>query len=72
MLAFRGAKDAIEIFLGLADVLADDAGEIDFVEVEAQLAGDHSRGHRFAGSRSAGKENFETQAGGNAFVESPL
>ena len=39
----RGAKDAIEILLGLADVLADDAGEIDLVEVEPELARDRLR-----------------------------
>ena len=72
LLDSRGVKDAIEIFLGLADVFADDAGKIDFVEVETELGRDHSRSHRFAGARSPGEENFETQAGGNALVKSPL
>ena len=33
-------EDPVEVLLGLADVLVDDRGEVDDVEVEAELAGD--------------------------------
>ena len=48
--AFRRGEDAIEILLGLANVLADDTREIDFVEVQTQLTRDDLGGHRLARS----------------------
>src|SRR6266508_3853837 len=38
-----GAKDALEVLLGLTDVLADDGGQVDAKQVQAQVVG-HDRG----------------------------
>ena len=48
-LRLGGVEDAAQVLLRLADVLADDAGEVDPVEVEAQVRGDDLGGHRLAG-----------------------
>ena len=70
--ALGGAKDAIEIFLRLANVFADQTGEIDLIEVEPEFASDDTGGHRFAGARSAGKKHFEPHAGGDSLLKSPF
>ena len=51
--ARRGPEDALEVLLGLADVLVDDGREVDDVQVEAQAAGDDLGRHRLAGARVA-------------------
>ena len=39
----RGFKQRSELLLRLADVLGDDAGEVDLIEVQTQLARDQAR-----------------------------
>ena len=46
-------EDPVEVLLGLADVLVDHRRQVDDVEVEAQLAGQHLGRHRLAGARLA-------------------
>ena len=41
----RGGEDAIEILLGLADILADDPGQIDAKHVEAEMIADEGGSH---------------------------
>ena len=38
----RHGKDAAQVFLGLADVLADDRAQVDTVQVTVQVVGEHS------------------------------
>src|SRR5262249_5875009 len=52
----RFSEDTGQVLLRLADELADDGGEIDFVEVERELAGDDLRRHRLPGARGTGKQ----------------
>jgi hypothetical protein len=47
-----GAKDTIEIFLGLANVITDQTGEINLIEVKPEFASDHTGGHGLARARS--------------------
>ena len=49
-------EDPLEVLLGLADVLVDDRGEVDRVQVQAELGGDHLRRHRLAGAGVTGEQ----------------
>ena len=64
-------EDAVEVLLRLADVLVDDGGEVDRVEVEAQLAGDHLGGHRLAGPRRPGEQRRDALAAATAALHAP-
>ena len=49
-------EDAVEVLLRLADVLVDDRGEVDDVEIEAEIGGDDLGRQRLAGPRVAGEQ----------------
>ena len=48
--AVRGVEEAIEILLGLADVLARDGCKIDPIERKRELRGEPARGESLAGT----------------------
>ena len=58
----RGIEEAAQVFLGLADVFADHRREVDAIEVEAQVVGDHLGCHGLAGAALARKEGVDAQA----------
>ena len=68
---FGGVKNAAQILFGFADVLADDARQIDAIEVEVQFRGEYFGGHRFAGSADAGKQGADAEASRTCAGESP-
>src|SRR5207249_9362451 len=68
----RRPKDAIEILLGLADVLADDPGEVNLIEVQPQVPGYDPGRHRLARARGPGEEDFQALAGRDALCKAPL
>src|SRR2546430_3528262 len=57
-------EHAAEVLLRLADVLADDRAQIDPVEVEAELGGEHLGGHRLSRSARPGEERADPEAAG--------
>jgi hypothetical protein len=58
----RLVEQAGEVLLGLADVLVDDAGQIDAIQVEGQFAGQDLGGHRLAGARLAAEQHRQPAA----------
>ena len=66
------AENALEVFLGLADELADQVRQLDLVEVQPQLAGDHLGRHGFAGPRRTGKQDSHPVAGGELLADPPF
>ena len=70
--ARRGSEDALEVLLGLADVLVDDRREVDDVEVEAELAGDDLGGHRLAGARVAREQRDDAVPATAARAHAPV
>src|SRR5262249_13073334 len=70
--ALLGAvEDVAEILLRLADVLADDAGQVDAIEVELQMVGEDVGGHRLARAGRARKERADAAPSGQARGEAP-
>ena len=67
----RLVEDAVEVLLGLADVLADHRRQVDLVQLEAQLGGDDLGGHRLAGAGRAGEEGGRRPRPRPAAVEAP-
>ena len=57
-------EDPLEVLLGLADVLVDDRRQVDDVEVEPEVAGDHLGRHRLAGAGVAGEQRGDAAARG--------
>ena len=57
--AARGGEDAIEILFRLADILADDAGQIDAKHVEPQMIADDGGSHGLARAGSAREQGFQ-------------
>ena len=64
-------KDPAEIFLGLADVLRDDRGEIDPYELEAELRGHDRSRHGLAGARLPGVQASDTARDAEVALEAP-
>ena len=64
-------EDAVEVLLGLADVLVDDGRQVDDVQVEAEVAREHLRGHRLAGARIAREERGDARGAGCCRRPSP-
>jgi hypothetical protein len=56
------AEDPVEVLLRLADVLVHDGREIDDVQVEPELAGDHLSRQRLAGPGVTGEEGGQPAA----------
>ena len=46
----RLSEDPVQVLLGLAHVLVDHGGQVDHVEVQPQLHGQHLGGHRLPGA----------------------
>ena len=67
----RRGEDPLEVLLGLADVLADDRGEVDLVEVQPELAGDDLGGHGLAGARRPGEQRADARARRRAPARTP-
>ncbi len=65
-------EDAGQVLLGVANVLTDDGGEVDLVEVQAQLSSDDVRGHGLTRARGTGKEHVESLSQRELVVEAPL
>ena len=57
-------EDPLQVLLGLPDVLVDDGGQVDRVQVEPQVAGDHLGGHRLAGARVPGEQRGHARGRG--------
>lgn len=55
-------EDALQVLLGLADVLVDDRGELDDVEIEAEFGGDDLGGERLAGAGLAREQSEHPSA----------
>ena len=66
-----GIEDLLEILLGFADVLADHCGEVDAVEIEAQLVREHLGRECLAGAAGSGEERADAQTAPAARGESP-
>src|SRR6185437_15161434 len=66
-------KDAIEVLLGLADVLADDSGEVDAPEIESGFAREHGGAHRFPCAWASAEERGDAGSAREAPLrENPL
>ena len=70
--ALGGAEHAVEVLLGLADVLRDHGGEVEAEEVEAEVAREHLAGHRLARAGLAGEQHLEALAPGDGLLVAPL
>ena len=55
-----------------ADVLVDDGGEVDGVQVQPQVAGDHLGRHRLAGAGVAGEQGGDAVPAAAARAHPPL
>src|SRR5439155_14002746 len=69
--SFSGVKNAPEVLLGLADVLADDAGEIDAIEIEVEVGRDDLRGHRLSGAARAREQRGDAPTTAELRAEAP-
>ncbi len=65
-------EDAREVLLGLADVLGDDRGQVDPVQLEPELAGQDLGGQGLAGARGAGEQRGDPLAAGDLALEAPV
>src|SRR5262245_44814691 len=60
-----------QVLLGLADVLANYASEIDAIEVECEVGGEDLRGHGFAGAAGACEQGRDAAAARQLRAETP-
>ena len=67
-----GLEDAVEVLLGLPDVLGDDGGEVDAEELEPELGAEHLGGHRLAGARLAREQHLEPLGARDGALVAPL
>ena len=65
-------EDLREVLLGLADPLADNRREVDLIEVEPELGGDHRCRERLAGARWPREQHAEAFAVRQLALEAPL
>jgi hypothetical protein len=70
--AVGGAEDALEVLLGLPDVLRDDGREIDAVEVQAELGAEHLRAHGLAGAGLAREQDLQPLGPGDGLLVAPV
>ena len=68
----RVVEELREVLLGLADVLAHDARQVDPKQLQPQLAREHLGGHGLAGARFAGEERGEATAERDAPAKTPV
>src|SRR5262245_39619342 len=62
----------MQIFLGLADVLAHDLREVDLVQVQPEFPRDDFGGHRLAGSRRTREEHVESATERELLLKTPF
>ena len=67
-----GAEDALEVLLGLPDVLRDDGGEVDAEEVQPELGAEHLRAHRLARPRLAREQHLQPLRAGDGALVAPV
>ena len=67
----RLLKDRPQVLFGLADVLADDLGQIDLVQLHVQLVGDDLGAHGLAGARLPREEDGQPPAVPHLAVKAP-
>ena len=71
--AARAASKMRSRFFSVSPIyLLTTAGELDLVEIEAELACDHARGHGLAGARRSGEQHLQAGADGDPAREPPL
>ena len=68
----RRREDALQVLLGLADVLVDHGGEVDDVQLQVEVVRDHLGGHRLAGARVAGEQGGDPDAATAAGPHPPV
>jgi hypothetical protein len=67
-----GGEHAVQVLLGLTDVLADHPGQVDPVQVEAQLPGDDLGAHGLAGAGRPREQRVDAASKGQLGREPPL
>ncbi len=65
-------EDAVQVLLGLADVLVDDGREVDHVQVQPEVAGEDLGRHRLAGAGIAGEQGRHPTTAGGGVPHPPL
>ena len=65
-------KQPAQILLGLADIFAHHCREINAVQVETQIVGDHLGSHGLSRTAFAGKESVDTQTTVHLLGKPPL
>ena len=65
-------EDPLEVLLGLPDVLVDDRGQVDRVQVQPEVGGDHLGGHGLAGAGVAGEQRGHAAAAAAALAHPPV
>ena len=68
----RLLEDAGEVLLRLADVLRDQAGKVDLVDVQAEVVGDDLRRHGLAGAGLAGEQGGDAPAQRRLLRQTPV
>src|SRR5690606_28545186 len=68
----RLAKDSLQILLRLPNVLTDQAGKVNLIEVQSQVACDHLSGHGLAGAGWAGEQHRYRRAGCQLLPQPPF
>lgn len=66
------AEDAVQVFFRFANVFADHLGEVNFVQFQAQFAGNDFGGHGFAGAGRAGEKDVQALAERELALETPV
>ncbi len=67
----RSVEQSSQVLLGFADVLVDHRRQVDAMQVEPQVVGDHLGGHRLAGAAGAGEQCADAQAAADPVGEAP-
>src|ERR1700735_2113711 len=65
-------EDLMEMLFGFSDVLADNARQVDFVQVQPQFIRENACGHGLACSARAKEENIQPLAHRHLLTESPI
>src|SRR5690606_20799534 len=69
---FRLFEDPVQILLRLSDVLADDRGEVDLIEVYAQIPGHHLCCHRLSRPGGPYEKSIQASAQGELPLKAPV
>jgi hypothetical protein len=68
----RSVEKPAQVLFGFTDVLADDGGQVDAKQIEAQIVGDHFRRHRLPGPALTREESIDTQTTRSFGCKSPI